>query len=497
MKPLLAATLALTLVAPAFPQATVNELQKLFPPGGAFLDSFGRDVAVLGDTAVVGAHGDDGKGSVAVLKRVAGSWTPAGKLSVAGGNPGDSFGWRVELLEDVLYVAATGTDGGATNSGSVYRFDRVGDSFVPAGQLQSPDPGDFGAFGFDMDAAADLLVVGAPDQAEVQVLAGAVYVFRKVGASLVLEQKLTAPVPSLASEFGFAVATDGQRIVVGSVGEDAVANDAGAAFVYAWNGSSWQLEDSLFAADGGDSDYFGAALDIDGDQLVVGAYNHDLPTVGAGAVYVYGLQGGQWSADAKLGTLTGFNNEAFGWSVELDGPRLMIGATGHFSGAGGVFQYHHDGNQWVQVHRWLAADPFAGGGLKPGLGFCLALDGETLFAGAPFAGGAVSNSGAAFVFEATDLALDALPDDVVGGQVLELRTHGGLAGAPMGLALTGVSGLPFFDVLYLGSFDPAGQVSFLPVVPPALVGLELDFLAGGFWNPAELGFSNTVTVTVL
>jgi hypothetical protein len=68
--------------------------------------------------------------------------------------------------------------------------------------------------------------------------------------------------------FGRSVATDGARIVVGSPFESL---DRGRVYVYQRIGERWMLEDSFQPDVPVITDNFGAAVDIDGDVIAVGA----------------------------------------------------------------------------------------------------------------------------------------------------------------------------------------------------------------------------------
>ena len=83
--------------------------------------------------------------------------------------------------------------------------------------------------------------------------------------------------------FGYAVAVDGDTVVVGAVGESSNATGvngdqtnnsapaAGAAYVFTRTGGAWSQQAYLKASNTGANDYFGYAVAVDGDTVVVGA----------------------------------------------------------------------------------------------------------------------------------------------------------------------------------------------------------------------------------
>ena len=104
-----------------------NQEQKLTAPDGAEDDRFGRSVALLGDTALVGAMFRDDKGensgSAYVFKRNDKSWVYKAKLTAADGAADDVFGWSVALSRDTAIVGASRDDDNGRESGSAYIFD--------------------------------------------------------------------------------------------------------------------------------------------------------------------------------------------------------------------------------------------------------------------------------------------------------------------------------------------------------------------------------------
>ena len=93
-------------------QAAINPAtaQKLLAGDGAAVDLFGLSVSVSGDTAVIGAYGDDNyKGSAYVFVRAAdGSWSQQAKLTAADGAAGYQFGGSVAVSEDTAVIGADG-----------------------------------------------------------------------------------------------------------------------------------------------------------------------------------------------------------------------------------------------------------------------------------------------------------------------------------------------------------------------------------------------------
>ncbi|MCH8066348.1 MAG: FG-GAP repeat protein, partial [Chloroflexi bacterium] len=110
---------------------SLNEVRKLLASDAQAGDRFGVSVAVSGDTAVVGAHGEDAGGSNAgaayVFQRNQGgtdNWGEVKKLSSSDAEAGDQFGRSVAVSGDTVIVGAFAEDAGGSAAGAAYLFDR-------------------------------------------------------------------------------------------------------------------------------------------------------------------------------------------------------------------------------------------------------------------------------------------------------------------------------------------------------------------------------------
>jgi len=108
-----------------------GQVAKLVPSDGAAYDYFGVSVAIDGDTAIVGAYGDDddgeGSGSAYVFKRDYGgnnNWGQVTKLTASDAMEDDDYGIRVSLLGDLAAIGAHTYRSGVPGSGTVYLLQR-------------------------------------------------------------------------------------------------------------------------------------------------------------------------------------------------------------------------------------------------------------------------------------------------------------------------------------------------------------------------------------
>ena len=101
-----------------------QQVAKLRASDGAPWDSFGASVSISGDRAIVGAYGDDDKGassgSAYIFQEVSpGTWQQVAKLMASDGAAQDAYGASVAVSGDTAIIGAYGDD---NSSGSAYLF---------------------------------------------------------------------------------------------------------------------------------------------------------------------------------------------------------------------------------------------------------------------------------------------------------------------------------------------------------------------------------------
>ncbi|NEQ39397.1 MAG: LamG domain-containing protein [Okeania sp. SIO3I5] len=103
-----------------------QQIQKLQPKDGKVGDYFGSSVAISGNFAIVGAYREDTRGkdagAVYIFERQSGSWQQTQKLLARGGQAGDKFGYPVAISGDLAIVGAHGEDTIRSDEGAAYIF---------------------------------------------------------------------------------------------------------------------------------------------------------------------------------------------------------------------------------------------------------------------------------------------------------------------------------------------------------------------------------------
>ncbi len=255
-----------------------------------------------------------------------GLWVSCGRAAAPTVTVEDPFAVSVATQDDSALVGAPG-DGDST--GSLHAYERRGGRWTPVQTLSPPElsPGD--GFGHAVDVSADVAVVGLPHDDDLATDSGAVWVLRRQDGRWVPETKLTASDGTGLDFFGWSVAIDGDVIVVGSLFDDDVATDCGAAYVFHREDGAWVEQQKLVADDAGRSDRFGTAVAVSDKRIVVGAPWADAY---AGAAYVYRFALDRWEPEARLVAYQADSRDRFGSAVAVGDGVVIVGAPGDDGG---------------------------------------------------------------------------------------------------------------------------------------------------------------------
>ena len=141
--------------------------------------------------------------------------------------------------------------------------------------------------------------------------------------------------------FGASVSALGARVAVGAPGHAG----AGAVFLFAFDGATWNPEATVIPNQAGPGDGFGAALALGQDVLVVGAIGDDRVQEDAGAVYVYRrAETGAWRLEETL--LPPAPARGFGHSLAIWGDTVAVGEP-QAPGGARVHLFRHTRAGWV------------------------------------------------------------------------------------------------------------------------------------------------------
>jgi hypothetical protein len=401
------------------PEDTFGSLLKLVPSDPADNGSFGLSVAVDGAYALVGSPGEDGSGTNSgaaylFLQSQGGldGWGQIKKLVASDAQAEDVLGVSVAISGDYALVGAEGEDGAGSARGAAYLFYRNqggADNWGELKKIVASDAANDDTFGYSVAMDGDYLVVGADGEDGAGTIRGAAYLFyRNQGGADNWGQlfKLTADDAMDNNHFGYRVDIKGDYVLVGSPYSAGAGTNRGAAYLFYRNqggADNWGQFRKILPSDPANDVWFGSALSIDGDLLVVGSAWDDTGGTNRGAAYLFGRnQGGadNWGQLKKLVASDANNDDFFGFDVDVNGGFVVAGAL--FSGGGGtergqvyLFSKNEGGtDNWGQAQRLRASD----GENQDWFGSSIALAGSYLLAGATGEDGAGTDRGAVYVF---------------------------------------------------------------------------------------------------
>ena len=208
---------------------------------------------------------------------------------------------------------------------------------------------------------------------------------------------------------GSEVAVSGDTVVIGNLID---ASNAGAAYVFVRNGTTWTQQAYLKASNTQEGDQFGCSVAVSADTVVVGAQYEDGGASGingnqndnsarnSGAAYVFVRDGTTWTQQAYLKSSNASEVDIFGSDVAISGDTVVVGASGDGTGeelggsSGAAYVFVRDGTTWAQQARLRESNTRF-------FGTAVAVSGDTVVVGVPVEDASLepaNQSSAAFVY---------------------------------------------------------------------------------------------------
>lgn len=323
---------------------------------------FGRDVAIDGKTAVVGApKANDVDGEVHVFYKTPTGWTRQAVLSGNG-----KFGASVAIEGDRLAVGAKFEDG---KRGTVHLYQREDGDWTETTVIQPEGLSwndRFGA-GVDFDEDGDRLVVSQMSSPR----GGAVHLYERTGGAWEQQASMAAtPVGEVEPVHMFDVTLDGRTIVhTGPRGEGSGAGKHyGQAYVYTETDAGWVRETILRPDEIEDGDTFQCSA-LQGDRIACGAPGQDGTSSSGetGTAYVYQRTDAGWTLHTRLVPDDLEPGDGFGFDQALHGDTLAVSAwKASFNGiedAGSIYHFTGTTGRWIQVSKFQPDTLSEGDGL--------------------------------------------------------------------------------------------------------------------------------------
>jgi len=209
---------------------TWTQQAKLLASNGTYNDEFGCSVALDNDTALIGALSVDDKGfnsgSAYVFNRTETTWTQQAKLLASDGKALDVFGCSVSLYGDTALIGAYGDD---NTRGSAYVFTRTGTTWTQQAKLLASDGTQGKQFGSSVALDNDTALIGEPNDFDNGAYSGSAYLFNFTGDTWMQQAKFLARDGAAGDYFGCSVSLYGDTALIGAYGYD---NTRGSAYVF-------------------------------------------------------------------------------------------------------------------------------------------------------------------------------------------------------------------------------------------------------------------------
>jgi hypothetical protein len=262
-------------------------------------------------------------GAAYVFFRNGATWSQQAYLKASNPDAGDLFGGEVAISGNTIVVGASGedsnargingdqNDNSASYAGAAYVFVRNNGVWSQQAYLKASNAESDDAFGSDVSISNNTIAVGAMDESSNAQgvngdqdnngaeYAGAAYVFVRSDNSWSQEAYVKASntdVGEVWEEFGADIAISGNTLVVGATHEDSDAkgvngdqwnggaDESGAAYVYTRSAAGWSQLAYVKASNTDSAAFFSSSLAISGHTIVIGAELEDTGSLGTGGM---------------------------------------------------------------------------------------------------------------------------------------------------------------------------------------------------------------------
>ncbi|MDJ0615197.1 MAG: FG-GAP repeat protein [Calothrix sp. MO_192.B10] len=310
-------------------------------------DQFGYAVAASQNTLVVGAARETRDGKAHVFVWNGENWQEQAELIHTRTTTDDAFGHAVAIDGDTIVVGAPYEN---RKTGAAYIFQRHDTTWQQVAKLTPSDaqPGALFSYG-SVSIDGDTIVIAAVDDRNRQ---GAVYIFHQDNQHWVEEAKLVDPQADKGYRFGYRVKIRGNTIVVGHDIRNLSQGIYGYGKVHLFQRENHHWRQQIVLYPGEPSNFFGHAVSISDNLVVVGAFYDD-------AAYLFSRQGENWIPKAILKGDPSPSPSWFGFDVFIDGEIVVVGApyaneSGQRSGA--VYIYTYESGDWIRQGKIIGND---------------------------------------------------------------------------------------------------------------------------------------------
>jgi hypothetical protein len=313
-------------------------------------------------------------------------------------------------MADLVYVGAPRDTVGGFRRGAVYVYRSVSDSLVLQQRITNSAAGHFSGFGGPIVTLGNYLLIGAPSDHGVDFMSGAAYLYELVDGEYILKYKIQAADAYQYYEFGRGLSIKDEYIFIGAPASEINGFGSGVVYQYRIEKDSASFIRKFTGSNVSEQNLFGGSISVFENLLVVGApggvssYNYQ------GSVYIFEITEDS-VVERHLIKPDTLKKQYFGTSFKLIKDTLLVGAMGEPSPGRGYLYVNRD-SQWVQEKYFEASDG------NPGESFGVSCDKD----GSRYVFGAIranSNKGAVYVYEPITMGIEEDLQRLPGTYILE------------------------------------------------------------------------------
>ncbi|MBZ0183428.1 MAG: T9SS type A sorting domain-containing protein [Melioribacteraceae bacterium] len=316
---------------------------------------FGQKVRLNGDkiliSAPLGFSGYHRSGTALIYKfdSLSNKWINEFQF-LNTGSTYDGFGWEIQWYSDTITVGAPVVN----NSGLVYHYKNIENSWQKVDTLNAEDTLDAGAFGHVFKKENEKMVVGAPGADLLMdnynmIDVGSAFYFEKIEGTWKQRQRLLPIEPEKRENFGYSLDFNGKYLIVGAPEKGEFDEGIVYTFKYTKEGM-WEYEGTLTSEHIYYYGSFGSKVLLYENELFVsepGTISYGLDQSNGGGVYIYERKNDLWEKKQFLRQENLIANDRFGTALVRYEDKLYIGAPGFSvlepdSSTGAVFVYIKD-----------------------------------------------------------------------------------------------------------------------------------------------------------
>ncbi|PHR12772.1 MAG: hypothetical protein COA40_07790 [Aequorivita sp.] len=333
-------------------------------------------------------------GQIKVYEYTNDSWQQLGQ-TIVGDPEGRFFGYAVSMNGNgnVLAIGNPMLDNGFVR---IYTLEN--NTWVQLGNdLIGQSFGDMFGQAIALDHTGNKIVIGSPGNNGNGNNGGSTQVFEYTNDSWVQVGN------NINGEFGLdysgeavSINFHGNIIAVGAKTNSGGGNNAGHVRVYQFDGTDWvQQGEDINGEAAGDLSGRSVSLNASGTIVAIGAADNDANGISSGQVRIFEFQDNEWlQLGADIDGENEFDN--LGRAVSINGNGHVVAVASSFAGNGGLVKlYQYLNGEWLQVDETLL-----GANYGDCFGYSVSLNsrGNVLAAGAPFYDGNGEDAGQVKVY---------------------------------------------------------------------------------------------------